>query len=66
MVAGREIARITTEFEVQVIHQQDDAGNTGHHHHDQQPAVQTAFLKEVRELVTVLEEIGNPFLECSH
>ena len=50
MVAGPEIARITTEFEEQCIHQQDDTGNTGHHHHDQQPAVQTAFLKEVRAL----------------
>ena len=29
------------------------------------PAVQTAFLKEVRAFVTVLEEMGNPFLECS-
>ena len=65
MVAGPEIARITTEFEELAIHQQDDASNTGHYHHDQQPAVQTAFLKEVRALVTVLEEMGNPFLERS-
>ena len=41
MIAGPEIARITTEFEEQDMHQQDDAGTTGHHHHDQQPAVQT-------------------------
>ena len=65
MVAGPEITKITTEFEEQAMHQQDDAGTTGHHHHDQQPAVQTVFLKEVGGLVTVLEEMGNPFLECS-
>ena len=62
MVAGPEIARITTEFEEQAILQQNNAGNTGHHHLDQQPTVQTAFLKEVRALVTVLEEMGNSFL----
>ena len=65
MGAGPHIARITTEFEEQAIHQQEDAGNTGNHHHDQQPPGQTAFLKDVRALVTVLEEMGNPFLECS-
>ena len=30
-----------------------------------QPAVQTAFLKEVKALVKVLEERGNLSLECS-
>ena len=34
MVAGPEIARITTEFEEQAIKQQDGAGDTGHHHHE--------------------------------
>lgn len=62
MVAGPEIARIITEFEEQAITQWDSAG---HHHHDQQPGVQVAFLKEVKTLVTVLEEMGNPFLEQS-
>ena len=54
MVAGTEIAMITTEFEEQARLQQDEPGNTRHHRHDQQPLVQTAFLKEVRELVMVL------------
>ena len=27
--------------------------------------MQIAFLKEVRALVVVLEEMGNPFLECN-
>lgn len=65
MVAGPEIARITTEFEEQAIKQQDDDGDTRHNHHDQRPGVQAAFLKEVKALVTVLDEIGNPFLEHS-
>ena len=63
MVAGPEIARITTEFEEQAIHQSDS--DTEHHHHDQQPGVQAAFLKDVKALVKVLEDMGNPFLECS-
>ena len=65
MVAGPEIARITTEFEEQAIKQQDDHGDMQRNHHDQQPCVQTAFLKEVKALVAVLDEMGNPFLEHS-
>ena len=65
MVAGPEIARITTEFEQQAMKQQDDAGDTRCNHHDQQPGVEAAFLKEVKALVTVLDEMGNPFLEHS-
>ena len=34
-------------------------------HASMQPALQQAFLKEVRALVTVLEAIGNTCLECS-
>jgi len=65
MVAGPEISRITTEFEEQAMKQHDSTGDTGHRHHDQQPGVQAAFLKKVKTLVTVLEEMGNPFLEPS-
>ena len=65
MVAGPEIARITAEFEDQVRRQKDDGSDAGHHHHDQQPAVQVAFLKDIKALVTVFEEMRNPFLERS-
>ena len=65
MIAGPEIARITKEFEEQAIKQQPVATDTGHHHHDQQPGVQNGFLKELKALVTVLEEMGNPFVEHS-
>ena len=37
MVAGPEIARITTEFEEQAIKQQGGPVDTEHPHHDQQP-----------------------------
>ena len=31
------------------------------HHHKQQPGVQTNFRKDVKSLVAVTEELGNPF-----
>ena len=34
-------------------------------HHDQTPSVQTSFTKDVRALVSVIEELGNPFEEES-
>ena len=36
-----------------------------HRHHEQHLGVQTSFLKEVKSLVAVIEEMGNPFLEQS-
>ncbi|KAG7171269.1 hypothetical protein Hamer_G013721 [Homarus americanus] len=35
------------------------------HHHDQIPSVQTSFIKDVHSLVSVIEELGNPFEEES-
>ena len=58
-VAEPEIVPITKEFE----------GDRGHfvtanqQHHDQQPGVQQNFLKDVTSLVTVIDDMGNPFLE---
>ena len=51
MIAGPEIARVTAE---QSMKKQDAASGLKHHHHDQQPAVQAAFLKDVKALVGVL------------
>ena len=39
VVAGPEIARITTEFEGQAIRGHGSAHDTGHLHHDQKPGV---------------------------
>ena len=61
MVAGPEVARMVTEFETLQAHGQ----STEHRHHKQHPGVQTAFLKDVKSLVAVIEEMGNSFLEKS-
>ncbi|XP_061580540.1 uncharacterized protein LOC133446517 [Cololabis saira] len=58
MVAGPEIARMTTDFE-------NDSTPGENRHHEQKPAVQEAFRKQVRSLTAVIEEMGNPFLEES-
>jgi hypothetical protein len=66
MVAGPEIARITEEFEdINSLVAQKSVRATGNCHHEQQPGVQAAFLKDVRSLTAVVEEMGNPFLEES-
>ena len=38
---------------------------TDHRHHEQNCGVQTSFFNEVKSLVAVIEEMGNPFLEQS-
>ena len=58
MVAGPEIARMVSEFETK-----PEAGE--HLHHEQRQGVQETFLKEVKSLVPVIENMGNPFLENS-
>ena len=63
MVAGPEIARNITEFEEQARRPQNKDKDSDDRHHDQHPGVQAAFQKEVKTLATVLEEMGNPFLE---
>ena len=62
MIAGPEVARAIEEF-------QDGRQHWGRRedtrHHDQTPSVQTSFAKDVRALVSVIEELGNPFEEES-
>ena len=59
MVAGPAVVRMVGEFEaLQSCNQITD-----HRHHEKHLGVQTSFLKEVKSLVAVIEEIGNPFLE---
>ena len=58
-VAGPEVVRMVNEFEALQSHDQ----TTEHRHHEQHLRVQTSFLKEVKSLVAVIEEMGNPFLE---
>ena len=61
MVAGPEISRVVAKFELLQASSQinDDR------HHEQHAGVQAAFLKEVKSLVAVIEEMVNPFMEES-
>ena len=59
---GSEVARAIEEFRDGHQHweRREDT-----RHHDQTPNVQTLFTKDVRALVSVIEELGNPFEEES-
>ena len=61
MVAGPETARAVREFE-----RTYDAGRPDDtRHHEQVPSVQKAFARDVKSLIGVIEEMGNPFCEDS-
>ena len=62
MVSGPEVARCIDEFQKNIYNwgRQDDT-----RHHDQTPSVQASFIKDVRSLVRVMENSGNPFEEES-
>ena len=57
MVAGPELARMVEEFEevISVSESQNDNEN--------KPAIQSAFAKDVVNLVSSFEELGSPFKE---
>ncbi len=62
MIAGPEVAWILCEFE--------ENFNLHHHkadlrHHEQMPATQKAFAKEVKALVSTINDMGNPYMEPS-
>ena len=56
------MARVIEEFHDQQYH---CGGEVDTRHHDQTPSIQTAFAKDVRSLVSVSEDLGNPFEEES-
>ncbi len=62
MVAGPEVARVIGEFENADLHWNTRVDTR---HHDQATSVQISFAKDVCSLVTVIEELGNPFEEES-
>ena len=43
------------------LHQEDSE----HLHHEQHPEVQATFINNIRSLLSVVEEMGSPFLEES-
>lgn len=63
MVAGPEVARVIEEFQDGNQHWRRQTADT--RHHDQTPSVQASFVTDVRSLVGVIEEMGNPFEEES-
>ena len=64
MVAGPEVARVIEEFQDGNQHWRRQTADT--HHHDQMPSVQVSFTKDVRALVSVIEEMSDPFEDESH
>ena len=66
-VAGPEVAILVAEFEEDQV----DGGpgakrNIECIHHEQQPGVQSAFLKDIQSLTLVLQDMGDPCLEESN
>ena len=61
MIGGPEIARMVTEYEGQSAPEKKLSTK----HHEQVPSVQNAFLKNVKSLVSSVEDLGNPFKEDS-
>ena len=55
MVAGQELAQMVEEFQ-EVI-----SASGSQSHHDNKPAIQSAFAKDVVNLVSSFEELGSPF-----
>ena len=62
MVAGPEVARVIVEFEDFNMHPRN---HEEPRHHEETPSVQNTFARDVRSLVAVIEELGNPFEEDS-
>ncbi len=57
MVAGPEVTRMEEEFECNV------SNSDSQNHHEQTPNVQSAFAKDVLNLIASFEELRNPFME---
>lgn len=60
MVAGPHLAKIIGEYESNVDNSHVD---TNSKHHEQSTTQQKAFANDVRSLVAVMAEFGNPFLD---
>ena len=56
MVAGPEVTRLVNEFEVTNVVRYSK-------HHEQTPSVQIEFQKNVKDMIRVIEEMENPFLD---
>ena len=64
MISGPEIMRLTAEFETSIEGMHKKTSHTCHH--EQTRSAQMMFAQQVKSLVAVMEELGNPFLEESN
>ena len=62
MVAGPEVSRVVEEFHKELDH---CTCKINTNHHDQTPTVQANFGKDVLSLISVIEDLRNPFEEES-
>ena len=60
MLSGPEMARLVNEFEKSVS---PETTPEFRHHHENEKGFQNTFHKDIRALVGVIEEFGNPFEE---
>ena len=60
MVAGPEVSRLATEYEI--VSEAKDA-NEKVRHHEQTARAQLQFFEKIGKLYTVMKEMGNPFQE---
>ena len=66
-VAGPEVTRQVAEYEEEQVGVGPGAKrNIEGRHREQQPGLQSAFLKDVQSLAGVLQDMGNSFLEESN
>ena len=63
MVAGPELARAVHDFEVFAMY--SHTSKNTHKHHEHTLSTQVSFAREVRTLVEVIDEMGNPFADKS-
>lgn len=60
MFSGPEMARLVNEFEKSMG---PETSPESRHHHENEKGFQKTFRKDIRALVGVIEEFGNPFKE---
>ena len=59
MMAGPEVGMILMDYEARTTTEPQDDG----HHHEQIPNIQRAFFNDVKNVVEVIENQGNPFAD---